>query len=110
MLNPCVSVHVESLNSILRHQQKSIQGQLAQQFGFGANNRDSGSEHLKGKISQERENRVKNCSLAGAGPVAERLSLRAPLQAAQCFIGSNPGRGHDTARRTTLRQRPTCHN
>ena len=46
----------------------------------------------------------------GAGPVAEWLSSRAPLQAAQCFIGSNPGRGHGTARQTTLRQRPTCHN
>ena len=45
-----------------------------------------------------------------AGPVAERLSWRAPLQAAQCFVGSNPGRGHGTARQTTLRQRPTCHN
>ena len=28
----------------------------------------------------------------GAGPVAERLGSRAPLQAAQCFVGSNPGR------------------
>ena len=45
-----------------------------------------------------------------AGPVAEWLSLRAPLKAAQCFVGSNPGRGHGTAHRTTLRQRPTCHN
>ena len=33
----------------------------------------------------------------GAGPVAEWLSLRAPLQAAQCSIGSDPGRGHGTA-------------
>uniref|UniRef100_A0A8C4LBU3 Dynein light chain Tctex-type 2B n=1 Tax=Equus asinus TaxID=9793 RepID=A0A8C4LBU3_EQUAS len=40
----------------------------------------------------------------GAGPVAEWLSSRAPLQAAQCFVGSNPGRGHDTAHQTTLRQ------
>ena len=47
---------------------------------------------------------------SGAGPVAEWLSSRAPLQAAQCFIGLNPGRGHDTAHQTTLRQRPTCHN
>ena len=46
----------------------------------------------------------------GAGPVAEWLSLRALLQAAQCFVGSNPGRGHGTAHQTTLRQRPTCHN
>ena len=45
-----------------------------------------------------------------AGPVAEWLSSRAPLQVAQCFVGSNPGRGHGTARQTTLRQRPTCHN
>ena len=46
----------------------------------------------------------------GAGPVAERLSSRAPLQAAQCFVGSNPGGGHDTAHQTKLRQRPTSHN
>ena len=45
-----------------------------------------------------------------AGPMAEWLSLRAPLQAAQCFVGSNPGRGHGTAHQTTLRQRPTYHN
>ena len=46
----------------------------------------------------------------GAGPVAKWLSSRAPLQAAQCFVGSNPGCGHGTAHQTTLRQRPTCHN
>ena len=46
----------------------------------------------------------------GAGPMAEWLSSRAPLQAAQCFLGSNPGRGHGTAHQTMLRQRPTCHN
>ena len=28
----------------------------------------------------------------GAGPVAKWLSSRAPVQAAQCFVGSNPGR------------------
>ena len=42
--------------------------------------------------------------------MAKWLSLCAPLQAAQCFVGSNPGRGHGTAHQTTLRQRPTCHN
>ena len=46
----------------------------------------------------------------GAGPVAEWLSSRTPLQAAQCFVGSNPGRRHSTARQATLRQRPTYHN
>ena len=46
----------------------------------------------------------------GADPVAEWLSSRAPLQAAQCFVGSNPGRGHGTAHQTTWRQHPTCHN
>ena len=46
----------------------------------------------------------------GAGPVAEWLSSRAPLQAAQCFVGSNPGRGHGTTHQTTLRRHPTCHN
>ena len=53
---------------------------------------------------------VKIQNINGAGPVAEWLSSRAPLKAAQCFVGSNPGRGHDTAHQTTLRQRPTCHN
>ena len=50
------------------------------------------------------------CRCPGAGPVAEWLSSRTPLQAARCFVGSNPGRGHGTAHQTTLRQRPTCHN
>ena len=45
-----------------------------------------------------------------AGPVAKWLGSRAPLQAAQCFVGSNPGRGHGTAHQSMLRQRPTCHN
>ena len=48
--------------------------------------------------------------IARVGPVAEWLSSHAPLQAAQCFLGSNPGHGHGTAHQTTLRQRPTCHN
>ena len=37
----------------------------------------------------------------GAGPLAEWLSSRTPLQAAQCFIGSNPEHGHGTAHRAT---------
>ena len=45
-------------------------------------------------------------SCLGAGPVAEWLSPCAPLQAAQCFVGSNPGHGHGTAHRATLRRRP----
>ena len=49
-------------------------------------------------------------TLLGAGPVPEWLSSCTPLQAAQCFIGLNPGRGHGTAHQTTLRQRPTRHN
>ena len=61
------------------------------------------------KSSEEMKCFIKRI-LAGAGPVAEWLSLRAPLQAVQCFVGSNPGRGHDTAHQTTLRQRPTYHN
>ena len=48
-------------------------------------------------------------NIIGAGLVAEWLSLRTPLQAAQCFVGSNPGRGHGTAHQTMLRQCPTCH-
>ena len=43
----------------------------------------------------------------GAGPVAEWLGSRSPLQVAQCFVGSNPGHGHGTAHRTALRRRPT---
>ena len=46
----------------------------------------------------------------GAGPVAEWLSSCAPLQAAQCFVSSDPGRGHGATHQTTLRQCPTCHN
>ena len=53
---------------------------------------------------------LKEMAWKGAGPVAEWLSLHTPLQAAQCFVSSNPGRGHGTAHQTTLRQRPTCHN
>ena len=45
----------------------------------------------------------------GAGPMAEWLSLLAPLQVTQCFVGLNPGHRHATARRTTLGQHPTCH-
>ena len=52
----------------------------------------------------------KNIRAQGAGPVVRWLSLCAPLQAAQCFIGSNPGLGHGTAHQTMLRQHPTCHN
>ena len=52
----------------------------------------------------------KKTSVYVAGPVAEWLSLRAPLQAAQCFVGLNPGCGHGTAHQTTLRWHPTCHN
>ena len=48
--------------------------------------------------------------LLRAGPVAKWLSGWAPLQVAQCFVGSNPGRRHGTAHPATLRQRPTCHN
>ena len=52
---------------------------------------------------------MKKCT-TGAGPVAEWLGSRTPLQVAQCFVGSNPGRRHGTAHQATLRQRPTCHN
>ena len=60
----------------------------------------SESEYIIGK---------QNVSI-GVGPVAEWLSSHALLQAAQCFVGSNPGHGHSTTHQTTLRQRPTCHN
>ena len=29
---------------------------------------------------------------------------------AQGFVGSDPGRGHGTARQVMLRRHPTCHN
>ena len=45
-----------------------------------------------------------------AGPVTKWLSSCALLQAAQCFAGSYPRRGHDTAHQAMLRERPTCHN
>ena len=38
--------------------------------------------------------------------MAEWLSSRTLLQAAQCFVGSNPGHGHGTVHQTTVRQRP----
>uniref|UniRef100_A0A8C4LYZ4 FCF1 rRNA-processing protein n=1 Tax=Equus asinus TaxID=9793 RepID=A0A8C4LYZ4_EQUAS len=44
------------------------------------------------------------------GTYADDCLVQRVTQAAQCFIGSNPGRGHGTAHQTTLRQRPTCHN
>ena len=72
--------------------------------------------NVSGNISlnvTETEKKQKSSSRrerGGAGPVAEWLSSRAPLQAAQCFVGSNPGRGHGTAHQATLRQRPTYHN
>ena len=46
----------------------------------------------------------------GAGPMAQWLCSCSPLQAAQCFVGSNPGCRHGTAHQSTLRQRPTSHN
>ena len=52
----------------------------------------------------------KNDAGHGAGPVAEWLSSPAPGQAAQWFVGLNPGHGHGTTHQTTLRQRPTSHN
>ena len=69
--------------------------------------RGSGGEEGQ---SQEPKREEKKKTKPGAGPVAEWLSSRALLQAAQCFICSNPGRGHGTAHQTTLRQCPICHN
>ena len=53
---------------------------------------------------------IKNPANDGAGPVAEWLSSCAPLQAAQCFVGWNPGCGPGTAHPAMLRRHPTCHN
>ena len=69
-----------------------------------------GEEKRKSAICCLSIETLKSKAQRGAGPVAEWLSLCAPLQAAQCFLSSNPGRGHGTAHQTTLRQRPTCHN
>ena len=60
----------------------------------------------KGKMMKVNLKRI----IRGAGPMAEWLSSRTPLQAAQCFVGLNPGREHGTTPQTTLRQHPTCHN
>ena len=38
--------------------------------------------------------------------MAEWLSSHAPLQVAQCFVGSNPGRGHGTAHQATASHVP----
>ena len=65
--------------------------------------------HNSRKVTNTLISNTKDCFL-GAGPMAEWLSSRAPLQAAQCFVGSNPGRRHGTAHQTMLRRRPTCDN
>ena len=64
------------------------------------------SKFCRGKVRHFGEKWLEN----GAGPVAEWLSARALLQAAQCFVGSGPGRRRGTAHQATLRQHPTCHN
>ena len=61
-------------------------------------------EKLKGKVKNTGK------TFWGTGPVAERLSSHAPLQAAQGFTSLNPGRGHGTAHQAMLRRHPTCHN
>ena len=66
----------------------------------------SGSSNAGHILAENDTKRMKT----GAGPVAKWLSLRTLLQVAQCFVGSNPGRGHGTAQQTTLRQHPTYHN
>ena len=74
--------------------------------------KESREWHFKSEVSKSAlkvEIALKN-HVGGAGPVAEWLSSCAPLQVAQCLVGSNPQRGHGTAHQTTLRQRPTCHN
>ena len=62
------------------------------------------------RLGSERLSNLLKITQEGVGPVAEWLSSRAPLQLAQCFVGSNPGCGHSTAHQTMLRQRPTCHS
>ena len=73
---------------------------------------DTGEEKDKGAGRMFQEIISKNVKnlIKGAGPVAEWLSSHSPLQAAQCFVGSNPGHGHGTTHQATLRQRPTCHS
>ena len=49
--------------------------------------------HTRTKYYHCHESRTgKNSVSPGAGPVAEWLSSPARLQAAQCFVGLNPGR------------------
>ena len=48
--------------------------------------------------------------MLGGWPRGQVVKFAHSAEAAQCFDGSNPGRGHGTAHQTTLRQRPTCHN
>ena len=67
-------------------------------------------EFPKGRLAYHMEKASLKHTIEGAGPVAKWLSSRALLQAAQCFVGSNPGCGHGTTHHTTLRQRPTYHN
>ena len=46
----------------------------------------------------------------GVSHVAEWLSSHTPPSAAQGFTGSDPGHGHGTTHRATLRRHPTTEN
>ncbi|XP_070107011.1 uncharacterized protein [Equus caballus] len=65
----------------------------------------------KGFFAQEQISKMKHLQIISRmKPVIYWLSSFVWDMAAQCFIGSNPGRRHGTAHRTRLRQHPTCHN
>ena len=44
----------------------------------------------------------------GGWPHGRVVKFLRSTAVAQCFVGSNPGRGHGTAHQATLRRCPTC--
>ena len=54
--------------------------------------------------------RSKNLKTSRGRPRGHVIKFARSTAAAQGFPGSDPGRGHGTARPATLRWRPTCHN
>ena len=96
--------------SVLTEEGQHVQ-RSQEEGGDGAGeNCSSQNREQEGKVGRDGAGGVKRNPVIGAGPMAEWLGSRAPLQAAQCFVGSGPGCGHGTAHRATLGQRPTCHN
>ena len=57
------------------------------------------------KRAQESFFSITKFTTTGAGPMAQWLSSCAPLQAAQCFVGSNPGGGHGTGKNKIFKKK-----